>query len=412
MSHEVPAAMDQATWHWLLGPDGQRWLAQTMLADLRDAAQLAVLTELRRTLSAAQAAAVYQQARLRQRAAPRIDRAAQLYFTAEGLEQASSTPVARHRAARFAGLGLVADLACGCGGDLLALAARAPALGIDRDPLRLAMAAENLRVLGLAEHASLREADLYRVTRADLPEHLGGIFYDPARRRAGQRLHADAEYDPPLALARHWQADVPLLGIKVAPGCDLATLPADLAHEVEFVSLDGALKEATLWSGPAARAGRRATLLDHGGGVVTLEDAAPPPPRVMPPRAWLFEPDPAVIRAGLVTTVADRLGAGQLDAQIAYLTGDAAPPSPFVRAWRVLEWAPFHLKRLRHALRARGAGAVTVKKRGSPLDTDALARELSGPVDGVPLVVVLTRVAGQPAALICSGPHRDPAAIS
>jgi hypothetical protein len=404
MSHEVLAIMDQATWYWLLGPDGQQWLERAMAADLRDAAQLTVLAGLRRTLSAGQAAAVYQQARLRQRAAARFERAAQLYFTTEGLEQASSAPVARHRAARLAALGPVADLACGCGGDLLALAARTPTLGIDRDPLRLAMAAENLRVCGLAAHATLREADLCQLTRDDLPGQLGGIFYDPARRRAGRRLHADAAYDPPVELARRWRPGVPLLGIKVAPGCDLAALPADLAGEVEFVSLDGALKEATLWSGEASRPGRRATLLDRAGHAVTLEDAAPPAPLVGAPQAWLFEPDPAVIRAGLVTTVAARLGARQLDAQIAYLTGDAAPASPFVRAWRILEWAPFSLKRLRRALRARGAGAVTVKKRGSPLDTDALARDLSGTADGPPLVVVLTRVAGQPAALICAGP--------
>jgi hypothetical protein len=46
---------------------------------------------------------------------------------------------------------------------------------------------------------------------------------------------------------------------------------------------------------------------------------------------------------------------------------------------------------------------VTVKKRGSPLETDALARKLSG-AGSQALVVVLTIVAGRPAALICEGP--------
>jgi hypothetical protein len=67
-----------------------------------------------------------------------------------------------------------------------------------------------------------------------------------------------------------------------------------------------------------------------------------------------------------------------------------------------LNWLPFNLKRLRARLRALAAGAITVKKRGSPLDTDALARQLSGN-DSRPLVVVLTRVADQP-ALICEEP--------
>jgi hypothetical protein len=46
---------------------------------------------------------------------------------------------------------------------------------------------------------------------------------------------------------------------------------------------------------------------------------------------------------------------------------------------------------------------VTVKKRGSAIDTDALARRLSG-AGQRELVVVLTLVAGRPAPLICEGP--------
>jgi hypothetical protein len=118
------------------------------------------------------------------------------------------------------------------------------------------------------------------------------------------------------------------------------------------------------------------------------------------PAAFLYEPDPAVIRAHLVAELAHELGAAQLDAQIAYLTSDQQIVTPFARAWRVLEWQPWQLKRLRARLRALDAGSVTVKKRGSPLDTDALARQLSGK-GSRPLVVTLTRLQEQPIAIIC-----------
>jgi hypothetical protein len=124
-----------------------------------------------------------------------------------------------------------------------------------------------------------------------------------------------------------------------------------------------------------------------------------------PPSAYLYEPDPAILRARLVATLAEQLGAAQLDPQIAYLTADQAIATPFARCWRVLEWLPFSLKRLRARLRALDAGAVTVKKRGSPLDADALARQLSG-AGARPLVVVLTQAQGKPVALICEGPIR------
>jgi len=128
-------------------------------------------------------------------------------------------------------------------------------------------------------------------------------------------------------------------------------------------------------------------------------------PTLSAPSSYLYEPDPAVIRAHVIGQLANQLGAAQIDREIAYLTGGRAIGTPFARCWRVIEWLPWNLKRLRVRLRALDVGAVTVKKRGSPLDTDALARQLAG--DGSrALVVVLTRVADQPAALICEGPVR------
>ncbi|NJO84981.1 MAG: SAM-dependent methyltransferase, partial [Blastochloris sp.] len=93
------------------------------------------------------------------------------------------------------------------------------------------------------------------------------------------------------------------------------------------------------------------------------------------------------------------LGAAQLDREIAYLTAAHYQPSPFARAWAIHEWHPFNLKRLRARLRDLNAGAVTVKKRGSPLDTDQLARQLSSN-GSQPLLVVLTQRNGRPIILI------------
>jgi SAM-dependent methyltransferase len=397
--------MELATFHWLLGGDGQALLAEAMQADLSDGARLPTLERLRRAAAPERAAAAYEIALLRQRAAAKFSRAAELYFTREALEQASGERIARYRAERFADLGRIADLGCGIGGDLIALAGVAHVLGVDRDPLRLAMAAANLRVYGLEEHAELRQADLAVAPFDYLAPDIAAIFFDPARRRGGRRIVALDEYEPPVELAARWRAQVDSIGIKVAPGVSDHELVAHGAGEVEFISLDGELKEAVLWYGAPARGGRRAALLTSAGAppqtLAALPDALPALQSA--PRAFLYEPDPAVIRAGLVGTLAAMLGAAQVDAQIAYLTADAQQATPYARCWRVLEWLPFSLKRLRARLRALDAGSVTVKKRGSPLDTDALARQLSHTA-GRPLVVVLTRVADRPAALICEGP--------
>jgi hypothetical protein len=113
----------------------------------------------------------------------------------------------------------------------------------------------------------------------------------------------------------------------------------------------------------------------------------------------LYEPDPAILRAGLVTTLAALINARQIDPSIAYLTSEILTPTPFARAFAIEAALPFQLKRLRAALRARGVGEVTVKKRGSPLEPEALIRQLklSGPESRI---VFLTQVSGKPYALI------------
>ncbi|MEO7910451.1 MAG: methyltransferase domain-containing protein, partial [Roseiflexaceae bacterium] len=398
--------MDLETFRWLLTSAGQALLAEAMISDLRDAAQLRELTRLRRQATPERAAAAYEIAVLRRRAAAKFGAAEALYFTREALEQASGERIAGYRAGRYQSYGTVADLCCGAGGDTLALASVAEVIAVDRDPLRLAMAAANARALGLAERINFVEADLQEMPALDA----AAIFFDPARRSGGRRVFALSDYRPPVTLARRWRERVPAIGIKIAPGVtdeDIATLD-DPTLEIEFISVDGELKEAVLWHGPLATPGRRATLLrdegrrtkDEGGSkthdfvfsILNSQFSISMP--LEPPLAYLYEPDPAVIRAHVIGQLAEQLGAAQIDREIAYLTADRVIETPFARCWRVLEWLPWNLKRLRVRLRILDAGAITVKKRGSPLDTDALARQLSG--DGArALVVVLTRVADQ-----------------
>jgi hypothetical protein len=171
---------------------------------------------------------------------------------------------------------------------------------------------------------------------------------------------------------------------------DLAEL-AGYDCEVEFISESGDLKECALWFGPLQSATRRATLLP--GRHTLLADPAAPG-GLSAPLAYLYEPDPAVLRAGLVTTLGARLNAQQLDPDIAYLTAAALTPTPFARAYTVEDSFPFQLKRLREYLRARSVGLVTVKKRGSPLEPEELIHKLklSGPESRV---VFLTHVRGK-----------------
>ncbi len=317
-----------------------------------------------------------------------------MFFTREALEQATPWLVAVYRAARYAGRRGVVDLGCSIGGDTLALAAHAPVVGLDRDPKRLLLAQDNVRAIAPRHPVALVQADLLTPLPLRLPPDWG-LFFDPARRARGRRTFSVHDYHPPLTVVREWQTRTPALGVKVSPGVKLDELRG-FDCEVEFISWKGELKEAALWFGPLKTAVRRATLLP---GPHTLTAEAEPDLPLSEPRAFMYEPDPAVIRAGLVRTLGAQLDAAQLDPQIAYLTADRRVNTPFARCWQVEDWLPFQLKRLRATLRERGVGRVAVKKRGSPIEPQDLIRRLKLQGDRE-RVLFLTRLRGRPIVII------------
>jgi len=84
--------------------------------------------------------------------------------------------------------------------------------------------------------------------------------------------------------------------------------------------------------------------------------------------------------------------------------------TPFADGYRVVDVLPFSEKGLRLELRRRGVGRVTLKKRGSAVDTDALGRRLRLTGDGE-ATVLLTRLLGRPLAILVE-PMKYPAAAA
>ncbi|MBM4117712.1 SAM-dependent methyltransferase [bacterium] len=328
-----------------------------------------------------------------------------LRFTPELLEQASSHPLAAHRAARLAPLAPVLDLGCGAGGDLTRLAAAgARPTGLEADPLAAALARANLAALGLPG-----EVLTGRYPETPLPAHRA-LYLDPARRAGGRRHREPAAFSPPpgaiaALLARaeawclKWGPALPLDREALSgPAGPLAGFAAG-DWELETVSWRGELREAVLWGG-AARRGcpRQATLL--AGGLADwqpLSFAAEPEPDPAPlapcPEAarglFIHEPDPALIRAGLVGPFARRHGLAPVAPGIAYLAGPSVA-SPFLRRWQPLEWLPLSLPGLQSALDRLEAGPLVLKKRGFPLDPETLRERLRAQGDR-PVTVLIYR---------------------
>ncbi|MEU3453296.1 methyltransferase domain-containing protein [Micromonospora sp. NPDC006766] len=356
------------------------------------------------------AAAALTQAELRRRAAGKFGpEAAGMFLTRPGLEQATRRVVADRRAARLraAGVRSLADLGCGLGADALA-AARAGirVYGVEADPVTAAMAAANAEAAGLAElfNVECGDATAFDVTRVD------AVFCDPARRKAGtgRRIFDPNAYSPPWDFVTGLAERAPRTVVKVAPGLDHALIPP--GAEAEWVSVSGDLVEAALWCGALADLPRRATLCKEGPPVNASGRAGAPcyqltgsgdaEAPVGTVRRYLYDPDPAVVRAHLVAELAVELGATLADPSIAYLYADTPVATPFARCLEITDVLPFSLKRLRALLRERRVGRVEILKRGSALEPEKLRRDLRLAGEAA-ASLVLTRVDGAPTVLLC-----------
>ena len=388
--------MDLDAFRWLLTDAGQQLLAQATEAPEDE---LKAQVQLRRAATgsteerAAHVAAAVTQVMLRRKAAGKLgDDAARMYFTPEGLEQATRATVSAHRAARLAAAsaGSVIDLGCGIGGDLVAFArAGITSAGIDIDPVRVEVARANLAALGLPGALSVADATTVDTSPFD------AAYVDPARRTGRGRTFSIDDWTPPWTFVEQ----LLLLRdacVKAAPGIPHSRVPEGV--EAEWVSDAGEVKEAALWSGRLATTSRRATVIGHGG-LATLTDEDDPGGEARDVGEFLYEPDGAVIRAGLVTAVAAGVKGGLVDDHIAYVTSDEAFRTPFARGFRVVETLPYREKALRAALRERNIGSLTIKKRGVGVVPDDLRKRLSLTGDEAG-TIVLTRARGHGIALL------------
>jgi hypothetical protein len=394
-------------------PAGERLLRTIQELDPRPSTMVATASRLRAEHDPDLVAVALTMHELRSRAAAKFARAGQMWFTRPGLEQATAEAIARHRAQRFNGFDTMADLCSGIGGDLIALTEghrNRSIVAVDRDPVHLRMAMANAEVYGVRDGIESRLADVRTIDLAGID----AVFIDPARRTERGRTATGAS-EPPLDWCVGLVQRVPAVGIKTAPG-----IPHDLVPpgwSLEMIALGADLKEAVLWS-PAvtcdsapATATARATMQATAQATVIRDDGVhslravagdPVPIRVPLPGDVLYDPNPAVTRAGLVEDLARLLDAAKIDDRIAFLVGDRVRPTPFARHLRVVASEPWNEKALRTRLRELGAGPLDIRRRGLAGDVDAIVKRLrTGTSGDRPLTVAMTRVGDRPWAVIC-----------
>lgn len=384
---------DLNDYRWLIA-SAQRWLTRCR----EETTTASLIAKLRQDVGAARAALVVEQVELRRRARGKFARADEMFFTEKGLMQASGDDVARYKATRFPAAGRVADLCCGIGGDLLALAARADAAaedaseelatarGVERDAWVALLAEANARLVG-DRRASVEVGDAATFDVASCAAwHL-----DPDRRASGRRTTQIDQYSPDLAALERMTVVNDAAAVKLAPAT-AALQRWRREAELEWIGARGECKQQVAWFGRLARlAGRRtAVIVDRTGaplrtvvgrngedtsGEGRLESRSDATDAV---RRFLFEPHAAVLAAGLAAALADEYGLAPLTAGGGYLTGDAPLADPALAAFEVQDVLPLDTRRLKRYLREAKIGRLEVKKRGLDVDPHRLQRQLEG----------------------------------
>lgn len=307
----------------------------------------------------------------RRRGAAKFSRADRMWFEKTGLEQATAEPVARHKAARFNGADVV-DLCCGIGGDALGMAASGcRVLAVDRDPGMLRRARWNAAALGCESRVL---PVLARAERVGIPRSCL-VHVDPDRRSgAAPRAKAIAGYAPGLDFLRSLPSSCRGGAIKLGPASDFAAHFDRPGLEVELVSLEGECKEATVWFGDLASGRRRATALPSSATWADRDGPDAPAPSG-PLGPWLFEPDPALVRSGLVDGYALAHGLTRVAEDLDLLTGPSRPDSPFLSSFAVEAAVPLDWKGIRAEARRLDLSPRWFKTRGLPdLRTEHLDR--------------------------------------
>jgi len=324
--------------------------------------------------------AVLTQSRLRTKAEAKFGEfARQMIFTKAGLEQATRLTVAARHAQRFAeaGIGHVADLGCGLGADAMALASLdLTVTAVEMDEATAACATMNLIPF---RNATVVHSDATSVSL----EGVDGVWLDPARRTTStsgtKRIWDPEDFSPPLSFVESLAGSGRAVGVKMGPGMPHDSVPADC--EAQWVSVGGDVTEVALWFNAVRRPGvRRAALVLGARGAAELTSGEDfgngPAAPVGPVEGYLYEPDGAVIRAGLVADVALQLGGHLVDEHIAYICAPELRDTPFARAYKVLDVMPFNVKALKSWVKDEGIGVLDIKKRGTAVTPEELRKQL------------------------------------
>lgn len=337
----------------------------------------------------------------------KFPRANKMKFDRTRLEQASSKYVAEYRTwkmrQKLVNIDKVLEVGSGIGGDTIAMSMRWKVITVEKNHETMEMLKHNLRVYNLKRNVEFVLGDINKlIDDLEFKKKVRGvecIFFDPSRRNKEVRTADIEEYEPPLSILDELKKISPNICVKISPGVYFSRIKYDC--DIEVVSCKGEVKEAVLWFGGfKISKEKRNIIATKLPEKITWVKKAVKKPSVSEPKKYLYEPDPAFIKANLIDDIADKYGLSLVNKNIVYMTDDKKIETPILKRYKILKHTKLDYASINEILENMGIGKVHFKSRGVPVDMENIHKSIKGKGEKTGLVV-LTKLCKVDSAIIC-----------
>ncbi len=326
---------------------------------------------------------IYEIGRNRIKARKKFSTGSKLFFDELGLRYSTPEAVADYRARRLR-CRVIADVSCGVGGQLLFFARYCRKVyGVEINAKRAIIAALNARAM--KANIQIILGDSLSDDVHNLLKDSEVIFSDPARPSIEKVRTVDNLEPNPGKIVERYKDITEKFAFELPPQMPPERVNKWLNGEKEYTSLDFKLNRLALYMDGLARCDVSAVSLPSEERV-TDQDEAVNIESTSRIRSFIYEVDPAVVKAGLLRNLIGRLG---FEAEIlnedkrrTLLTSDDKQDSAFLRKYKVRQITNFSAESIKQALRDIGAGKVTLRFSLPPFKYWDLRRELENGLKG------------------------------
>lgn len=309
-----------------------------------------------------------------------------MLYTRTAIEQSTGEALLRFKSGRFTGK-TAADLTGGLGMDTLFLSTNfEEVLYLECNRTLAETAAHN--------HSLLNVSNIRHITR-DAIDWLRGysgpifdlVYIDPSRRNERQRVFLLKDCEPDiLRIYPDLKRISKKLLIKLSPLYDITRLQLELpdASDIYVISAAGEVKEILAEINSESHPNHKncrihAVLLDKLGHVQTelkyRRNHQPDYQIADKPGRFLYEPDPAIIKAGLSTFYAEKANLSMLNYGTDYMTGDTDITDYPGKRFRIMQTLPYKPRVVKKYLQEQNLTGVHIHKRDFPLQPEQLFKK-------------------------------------